>query len=45
MFSADIIGREKKTQCVCYKSCERINYDVQVTNAPLQLNTPTINNF
>ncbi|XP_065368706.1 sodium channel protein Nach [Calliphora vicina] len=42
---AAVIGRYKKTQCACYRSCEKIEYDVQVTSAPLQLNTPTIDTF
>ncbi|KAM7342772.1 nach isoform 2-T2 [Cochliomyia hominivorax] len=40
-----IIGRYKPDQCECFRACERIEYDIQVTSSPIELNAPTIDEF
>ncbi|EDV55726.1 sodium channel protein Nach [Drosophila erecta] len=42
---ADIITRKKSTQCYCPLACEHIDYDVQVSNFPLELNMPVADKF
>ncbi|XP_052838642.1 sodium channel protein Nach isoform X2 [Drosophila gunungcola] len=41
----NIITRKKSTQCDCPLACEHLDYDVQVTNFPLELNMPVADKF
>ncbi|KAH8420980.1 hypothetical protein KR222_000370 [Zaprionus bogoriensis] len=41
----DIITRRRKTQCRCPLTCEHFDYDVQISNAVLQLNLPVVDPF
>lgn len=45
LLSANIITRKKSTQCYCPLTCEHIDYDVQLTNFPLELNMPVADKF
>ncbi|XP_030388345.1 sodium channel protein Nach [Scaptodrosophila lebanonensis] len=40
-----IITRRRQTQCKCPLICEHIDYDVQTTSTPLELNIPTVDPF
>ncbi|XP_017077784.1 sodium channel protein Nach isoform X2 [Drosophila eugracilis] len=42
---ANIITRKKSTQCYCPLTCEHFDYDVQISNFPLELNMPVADNF
>ncbi|XP_068147632.1 LOW QUALITY PROTEIN: sodium channel protein Nach [Drosophila tropicalis] len=42
---ANIITRRRSTQCPCPLTCEYFDYDVQISNFPLQLNMPVMDPF
>ncbi|EDW33593.1 GL11823 [Drosophila persimilis] len=42
---ANIITRERSTQCYCPLTCEHFDYDVQISNFPLYPNMPVVDPF
>ncbi|KAH8372850.1 hypothetical protein KR009_006574 [Drosophila setifemur] len=42
---ANIITRKRSTQCYCPLTCEHLDYDVQISDFPLQLNMPVVDDF
>ncbi|SPP72777.1 blast:Sodium channel protein Nach [Drosophila guanche] len=42
---ANIITRERSTQCYCPLTCEHFDYDVQISNFPLHTNMPVVDPF
>ncbi|XP_011187206.2 sodium channel protein Nach [Zeugodacus cucurbitae] len=42
---ATIIGRYRNSQCYCPNSCELIDFNVELTNADLQIDIPTVDQF
>ncbi|KAH8291358.1 hypothetical protein KR054_010966 [Drosophila jambulina] len=42
---ANIITRKRSTQCYCPLTCEHFDFDVQMSNFPLQLDMPVADKF